>query len=198
MTFVFPAAAVTSTPYSKRYLARLCASIDQLRPAHKQDAAMLIALAAGAGLRAVEIARATGPFDPDRPVVTATGFRELSPRQVAVSTAVAGALRPHLFPVPPGEFLLRPERVATTARVPGRFAARAWPAPADRPNLRRLRSSWIVGALSTGIDPSCLSDLAGTCDLTPYVGWARIPATPVTDPRLIVPGTPGVWEVHCA
>ncbi|CAB0549362.1 hypothetical protein CIP107514_01048 [Corynebacterium diphtheriae] len=185
---------VTSSPYSRPYLQGLLGSVPSLRPAHQHDAAMLLALTLGAGFRASEVAHATGPFDPAQGLVTASGFRDLAPRQVPIAQVVLGQMSMFLEPVPAGRTLIRPARVATTTRLVGRFVARAWPEP---PNLRRLRSSWIVGALSTGIDPSCLSDLAGTCDLTPYVGWARIPAAQVADPRLIVPGTPGVWEVRC-
>lgn len=181
---------VTSSPYSRPYLQGLLGSVPSLRPAHQHDAAMLLALTLGAGFRASEVAHATGPFDPAQGLVTATGFRDLAPRQVPIAQVVLGQMSAFLEPVPVGRTLIRPTRVATTTRLVGRFVSRAWPAAADRPNLRRLRSSWIVGALSTGLDADSLSGLAGTCDLTPYAAWARIPATPVTDPRLIVPGTP--------
>lgn len=112
---------VTSSPYSRPYLQGLLGSVPSLRPAHQHDAAMVLALTLGAGFRASEVAHATGPFDPAQGLVTASGFRDLAPRQVPIAQVVLGQMSAFLEPVPAGRTLIRPARVATTTRLVGRL-----------------------------------------------------------------------------
>lgn len=181
--------ATSCPPYTSRQVGEIVRRIGQLRPAHRADAAWLMLLTAGAGLRALEVATLTAADLCEGPALTACPS-ELSGehyRDVVVSAQLHEALAEYLPPLPAQGFVFRPERTTTSARVVQGFLTNAYTGICAPPNPRRLRSAWIVAALSATTS-EVVADAAGVADVTYYLPWAGEPPAIRRSLALVAPG----------
>ena len=144
---------------------------------YRDNAAVILAFALGAGLSSQEINRLVGTdvtVDPDGVSVHVIGQRARDvPVLVAYEDEVAAlARRAGEGPV------FMPGRTAIERKQVPNFLARCPKGPMGRPNVDRLRNTWIVGHLSAGTHLSALAQAAGVRpdQVVRYQRFATAPA----------------------
>jgi hypothetical protein len=151
---------------------------------YRDNAAVILAFALGAGLSSQEINRLVGTdvTVDDGVSVEVIGQRA---RDVSVLAAYEDEVADLARRAGQGPVFM-PERTAIARKQVPNFLARCPKGPMGRPNVDRLRNTWIVGHLSAGTHLSVLAEAAGVRpdQIVRYQRYATAPSSEVARRQL--------------
>jgi hypothetical protein len=171
------AASDLQVPYSATEVTALEAYVRGLPTEHfRQNASTVLALGLGCGLASQESSRAIGPdvlVDDEGVLIEVVGG---SARQVPVLDRWAPALVARAVEVGRRPLVL-PERQRITRHQLSNLLERLPKGSSPRLNTIRLRSTWIAGRLSAGVDPRVVAEAAGIAisQVVKYYRYATVP-----------------------
>ena len=174
-----------SPPYSDSDLVRMRHWADAQRMASRRnDANVLLACCAGAGLRHEELCALRAgevTIDSEGVLIEIGGSR---PRQVPVLEAWESRFSELVaFVGGPDRLLFRPNRITTGHNTVGNFVQHCSSTPV-RPTVQRLRSTWIVHHLRAGTPVAALVEAAGVDRLEAFSRYLRfVPGIEARDLR---------------
>jgi hypothetical protein len=152
---------------------------------YRDNAAVILAFALGAGLSSQEINRLVGTdvtLDDDGVSVHVIGQRA---RDVLVLAAYEDEIAALAHRAGEGPVFM-PGRTSIDRKQVPNFLARCPKGPMGRPNVDRLRNTWIVGHLSAGTHLAVLAEAAGVRadQVVRYQRYATAPAPEVARRQL--------------
>ena len=156
--------ATPSAPYSKEEMDSLLRWANCQSGERKTNARILLTLGIGAGLSATEIVSVRAEHvsvDADGTHVLVPGTRS---RRVLVEGPFARMLSEAAKLREAGDWLFCTTRKGAGPNLISNFAARD-ASPELRPNSRRMRATWVVGRIRSGMPPLALMKSAGVQSL---------------------------------
>ncbi|GAB2456488.1 hypothetical protein HD599_003247 [Conyzicola lurida] len=144
----------------------------QSTPFRRTNAAVLLALGAGAGLSALEIGELRVEaidVQPDGVTVAIEGDRR---RSLPVRRVWEQALVDRVRTSPPGSYAFRENRTANYPNLVSSFVVRS-SSMRVRPTSQRLRATWIVHHLAAGVPVVTLMRAAGVESLEAFTRYIR-------------------------
>jgi hypothetical protein len=182
-------AADPSAPYTEGEIRRLrrwarAQSTDEYR----RDALSILSLGIGGGLSAGEIADIQGASIS----IDAQGVRLIvlatRPRTVQVRREWEEPLIEHARSAKPTEFLIRPDRKASSRNFLSNLVDRS-AGPEFRPQSQRMRATWIVEHLTLGAPMGVLMDAAGVQSLEAFTRFMTfVPGVATREARALLRG----------
>jgi hypothetical protein len=178
-----------SEPYSENDIVALDRwASGQPTPYLRSNAAVLVALGAGAGLSSIEIVqvqRQSVSMHDDGTVTINVVVKGEHKRQVVVSAEFEKTIAKQVQGLPPEAFVFLPRRSRTENDVVSAFVARTThPTGTPSVTVRRLRNTWFVTQLTNRVDVLSLMDAAGLESLESISKLARFVPRPTSDERI--------------
>jgi hypothetical protein len=176
-----------SAPYTKAEVRRLTKWAEaQPTDEYRRDALSILSLGLGAGLAAGEIADMRGSgirIDSAGIRVTVEATRS---RTVQVRRDWEGPLLAHAAQAKPDEFLIRPDRKASSRNFLSNLVDRS-AGPEFRPQSQRMRATWMVEHLTIGTPMQVLIDAAGVQSLEAFSRFLKfVPSVPEREARALL------------
>ena len=163
-------------PYSEHEIAHFYSwAASQPTKSREHGCELVLALTLGAGLRAGEIARLRArdvTIDQYGAIVRPHGYRSAGYRNVPVHVNYQTAILDAVASVGPDDYLFRPGRESEDTAMVSSYIRRVT-RESDRnyPDTRRLRNTWIVGAITNGVPNDVLCEAAGLNNLNQFDRW---------------------------